>query len=57
MLIEVKIKLDSRTESGETALDLAINNGHKECARLLILHGCDVNIKVYFTILSLLLID
>ena len=48
MLLEHdEIELDSKTKSGETAFDMAIANELKECVRLLIKHGCDVNIQVY----------
>lgn len=47
MLLEHdEIELDSTTKSGETALDIAVVNELKECVRLLIKGGCDVNIQV-----------
>ena len=45
MLLQV-VQLDSKTNSGLTALDIAVNDGLCDCARLLIQQGCDVNIQV-----------
>ena len=46
MLLQI-VQLDSKINSGETAVEIALNGGLKDCARLLIQHGCDVNIQVF----------
>ena len=45
-LIHAGVQLNVKTTAGETALDMAIANNLRDCARLLITNGCDVNIQV-----------
>jgi len=44
--------MDSRTKSGQTALDIAVDNGFIECAKQSILGLCDVNIQVFYLIIN-----
>ncbi len=48
MILDFKIDMDSRTKSGETALDIAVKYDFNDCARLLIKDQakCNVNIQV-----------
>ena len=46
LLIAKGAQLDSRDHIGRTALHFAVNLEGSECLRLLIHHGCDINIQV-----------
>ncbi len=54
MLIERGIQLDSQNLSGWTALHYAVFQQQPECMRKLIHHGCDINIQVLTSTLSVL---
>jgi len=46
MLIKKGAQINSQTELGRTAVHLALRYQSKECLRLLISYGCDVNLQV-----------
>jgi len=46
ILIERGAQLDALNQTKNSPLDLAIYNQFTSCARLLIQHGCNVNLKV-----------
>jgi len=46
MLIDKGAQINSQTELGRTAVHLALGYHSKECLRLLIRYGCDVNLQV-----------
>lgn len=46
MLIDKGAQINSQTELGRTAVHLALGYQSKEILRLLIYHGCDVNLQV-----------
>lgn len=50
MLIEKGADLDVRTDSGTTALHMAVSNQFTECSRLLIHAGCGFNFKVIYSL-------
>lgn len=47
LLIAKGVQLDSLSTGGKSALLIAVVNQFTDCARLLVQHGCDVNIQVY----------
>jgi len=55
MVLDFSIDMDSVDKSGETALDIAVNNEFVECARMLIADPakCNVNIQVSFYFLQI----
>lgn len=53
ILIERGTQLDSQNNDGNAALHVAASNQYTECIRVLIHHGCDVNIQVVVTITEL----
>ena len=48
MILRYEIDMDSRTKSGQTALDIAVDNEFLECAQVLIDNGAQVNIQVIY---------
>ncbi len=46
MLIRKGAQMDCPNLNGETPLHLAVSRKFKDCARLLIHHGCDVHLQV-----------
>ena len=49
-LLKRNVQLDVQTLRGKTPLHIAVQNNFTELARLLIHHGCDVNVQVCKTL-------
>ena len=50
ILLQRNVQLDVLTLRGKSPLHIAVENSMTELVRLLIHHGCDVNVQVFKTL-------